>query len=145
MGSFRLDSVSPSLAGAYREASDDQRQRAALAACIVAVAQAGLQGGEVEAALAVLRHERSGRSDVRDKLNRLAAQLDEQYFKLGEEAETTTSEALAAFRKARAAAALGFALSPHSGQLHEALYEAIVASSDQEKAMRAAELVLRAR
>jgi hypothetical protein len=108
----------------------------------VAVAQTGLQGSEVDAALAFLRGERNERSHTHHRLEVLAAQLDEQYFKLSKEAEATTYEALATFRKARAAAALAFALSPDSGQLHDAMYEAIIASSDQSEAMRAAEKAL---
>jgi hypothetical protein len=142
---LRLDSISPNLAGAYREANDDQRRRAALATCSAAVAQVGLQGSEVDAALAVLRHERTSRSDIRQKLDHLAAQLDKEYFKLGEEAKTITPEALLTFRKARAAAALAFALSPDPGQLHEAVYEAIAASGNQAEAARVAETALRAR
>jgi hypothetical protein len=142
---LRLDSISQNLAGAYREANDDQRRRAALATCSAAIAQAELQRDEVDAALAVLRHEGTEQADMRQKLDRLAAQLDEEYFKLSEEAETTTPEALLTFRKARAAAALAFALSPDPGQLHEAVYEAIVASRNQAEAARVAETVLRAR
>jgi hypothetical protein len=56
---LRLDSISANLAGAYREANDDQRRRATLATCSAAVVQAGLQGVEVDAALAVLLHERT--------------------------------------------------------------------------------------
>ena len=142
---LRLDSISPNLAGAYREANDDQRRQAVLAACSAAVAQAGLRGAEVDAALAVLRHERTEQPDMRHELDRLAAQLDEDYFKLSEEAETTTPEALLTFRKARAAAALAFALSPDAAQLHEAMYEAIVAWGNQAEAARVAETALRAR
>jgi len=140
---LRLESISPNLAGTYREANDDQRRRAALVLCSTAVAQVGLQGSEVDAAFAVLRHERREQSDIHQMLDRLAAQLDEEYFKLSDEAETTTSEALLTFRKARAAAALAFALSPDAGQLHEAVYEAIVASSNRAEAVRVAETVLR--
>jgi len=144
METLRLDAISASLAGAYREANDDQRQHAALAACVVAVTQAGLQGAEVDAALAILRHEAGEQPDVRPELDRLAGQLDEEYFKLTEAADAITPEALVFFRKARAAAALAFALSPDSRQLHEALYEAIAASSSQPEAMRVAEKALRA-
>jgi DNA-binding FadR family transcriptional regulator len=49
------------------------------------------------------------------------------------------------FQKARAAAALAFALSPNGDQLHEAIYEAISASSDPDEAMQAAEAMLRAK
>ncbi len=139
---LRLDSISPSLTKAFRDASDDQRRRAALAACLVAVAQTGLRGRDVDAALALLRDERNQRSDMCHKLEVLSEQLDERYFKLSEEAESISSEALDTFRKARAAAALAFALSPNSEQLHEAMYEAIAASTDQAETVRAAETVL---
>jgi hypothetical protein len=139
---FRLDSISPSLTKAFQEASDGRRRQAARAACLVAIAQTGLHGSEVDAALGLLCHERNARSDTRSKLELLAAQLDEQYFRLAERADAITSEALATFRKARAAAALAFALSADSGQLHEAIYEAIAASSDQAEALRATETAL---
>jgi hypothetical protein len=139
---FRLDSLSPTLTNAFRNASDDQRRRAALAACLVAVAQTGLRGSDVDAALALLRDERNQRSEIRHKLEVLSEQLDERYFKLSEEAESISSEALDTFRKARATAALAFALSPNSEQLHEAMYEAIAASTDQSETVRAAETAL---
>jgi hypothetical protein len=71
------------LTKAFRDASDDQQRRAALAACLVAVAQTGLRGSEVDAALASLRDERNEQTNLQHKLEVLAAQLDEQY----EEAE----------------------------------------------------------
>ena len=79
---------------------------------------------------------------MRHKLEVLSEQLDERYFKLSEGAESISSEALDTFRKARAAAALAFALSPNSEQLHEAMYEAIAASIDQSETVRAAETAL---
>jgi hypothetical protein len=139
---LRLDSISPSLTKAFRDARDDQRRRAALAACLIAVAQNGLRGSDVDAALTLLRDERNRRSDMRHKLEVLSEQLDERYFKLSEEAESISSEALDTFRKARAAAALAFALSPNSEQLHEAMYEAIAASTNQSETVRAAEMPL---
>jgi hypothetical protein len=139
---LRLDSISPSLTKAFRDASDDQRRRAALTVCLVAVAQSGLQGSEVDAALAVLRGQRNERTKLRHEIEATAAQLDERYFKLSEEAEAATPEALAAFRKARAAASLAFALSNDATQLHEAIYEAIAASRDQAEVLRAAEKAL---
>jgi hypothetical protein len=144
MAALRLDSISPNLAGSFRQANAYQRRHAALATCLIAVAQAELRGDEVDVAINLLRHGRNDQPDVRRKLDSLTAQLDEQYFKLSEEAGATTPEALLVFRRARAAAALAFALSPDTGQLHEAMYEAIVASDDQAEAMRAADAALRA-
>jgi len=142
--SIRLDSISLNLARAYREANDEHRRRVVLATCSAAVAQAGLQGDEVDAAFGFLRNEKIEQPDLRQRLDRLAAQLDDEYFKLSEEAETAPPEALLIFRKARAAAALGFALSSDPGQLHEAVYEAIIASGNQAEAARAAETLLKA-
>jgi hypothetical protein len=104
----------------------------------VAIAQTGLQGTEIDVALVLLRNKQNERSSARHNLEVLAAQLDEQYFKLSEDGESNTSKALAAFRKARAAAALAFALSPDARELHEAMYEAITASSDPSEAILAA-------
>lgn len=141
---LRLDSISASLADSFRKADDEQRRHAALATCLVAVARAGLQGNEIDAAVDFLRHGGEDQLAVRRKLDSLTEQFDEQYFKLSEDADGTTPEALLVFRKARAAAALAFALSPDPGQLHEAMYEAIVASDDQAEAVRAADVAPKA-
>jgi transcriptional accessory protein Tex/SPT6 len=141
---LRLDSISPNLAGSFRRANDHQRRQAALATCLIAVEQSGLQGHEIDAALDLIRHGGTDQLAVRHKLESFSTQLDEDYFKINEEADATTPEALLVFRKGRAAAALAFALSPDPGQLHEAIYEAIVASDFEAEAIRAADVALRA-
>ena len=140
-----LEALSPSLAEAYRQANDNQRRRAALAMCVLAVEQAGLQSGEAEAALAILRRGVPEPSDMQQKLDRLAAEFDERYFELSDNTENITPEALVMFQKARAAEALALALSPNGEQLDGAIYEAIAAWSDRDEAMRAAETLLRAK
>jgi hypothetical protein len=141
----RFETESPSLVEAYRQAKHDQRRRAVLAMCLFAVEQAGLQSGEVDDALALLRRDVPGSSDMQQKLDRLAAELDERYFVLSADTDNITPEAFVMFQKARAAAALAFALSPNGEQLHEAIYEAISASSDPDEAAQAAEAALRAK
>jgi hypothetical protein len=141
----RFETTSPSLVDAYRQASHDQRRRAALAMCLFALEQVGLQSREVDDALALLRRDVPGSSDMQQKLDRFAAELDEQYFRLSDNTENITPEAFVMFQKARAAAALAFALSPNGDQLHEAIYEAISASSDPDEATQAAEAMLRAK
>ena len=143
----RFATLSSGWAEAYRQAPRGQRRRAALAMCLFAVEQAGLQSGKVDAALALLRREVPSSSDMQQTLDRLAAELDERYFELSDNTENITPEAFVTYQKARAAAALAFALSPDGQQLHEAIYEAICASSDpdqQDKATQAAEDMLRA-
>lgn len=141
----RLESLSPSLAEAYRQANDDRQRRAALAMCLFAVEQADLRSGELDAALAQLRREVPRSRDMQEKLLRLAAQLDEQYFELSDNTDNITPEASVMFQKARAAEALALALSPNGEQFHEAIYEAIYASNDPEEATQAAEALLRAK
>ena len=82
---------------------------------------------------------------MQQELDRLAAELDERYFRLSDDTENITPEAFVMFQKARVAAALAFALSPNGDQLHEAIYEAISASSDPDEATQAAEAMLRAK
>jgi hypothetical protein len=140
-----LEILSPSLAEAYRQANDDRRRHAALAMCVFAVEQSGLQSGEVDDALALLRRDVPGPGDMQEKLRRLAEHLDERYFELSDNTENITPEASVMFQKARAAEALALALSPNGEQFHEAIYEAIYASSDPDEATRAAEAMLRAK
>lgn len=139
---LRLDLLAPSLGETYRRADEHERRRAALAACLTAIAHAQLRGDEIDRAVGLLRNEQYDQSDVRRELNSLTEQFDGQYFKLSEDADSTTPESLGVFRKARATAALALALSPDSAQLHEAIYEAIVASDDQSEAIRVAETAL---
>jgi len=145
MRSFlRLDTISVGLGRSFRDANDDQRRRATLAACIFAISQTGLEGEHVDSAIDYLRHGGSYPLAVRRKLEALTTQLDEQYFKLSEAADRVTREAAVLFRRARAAAALAFSLSPSAEQLHEAIYEAIAASKHRDEAILAAEEALRA-
>jgi len=143
MGSFlRLDTISPGLGRSFREANDDQRRRATLEACIFAISQTGLEGEHIDSAIDYLRRGGSYPLAARRKLEALTTQLDEQYFKLSEAADRVTREAAVLFRRARAAAALAFSLSPFA--LHEAIYEAIHASKDRDEAILTAEKALRA-
>jgi type II secretory pathway pseudopilin PulG len=131
---IRLDVLSPSMARSFRKANDDQRRRVTLEACIFAISQTGLEGEHIGSAIEYLRHGGSYPFAVRRKLEALTAQLDEQYFKLAEEADHVTRDAAVFFRRARAAAAQVYSLSPSSEQLHEAIYEAINACHNMDEA-----------
>jgi len=143
---LRLDSIAEGLANSFRQASELHQRRAASAAALIAASRAGLRGTEVDAALEILRRGGNNGTAVRQRLETLAADLDDQYLRLGEEADEESGqvspEALLLFRKARAAAALAFALSPDPEQLHEAVYEAIIASEDREETIRSADMAL---
>lgn len=138
-----LEALSPRLAASYWQANYNQRRRAALAMCALAVEQAGLPSDEADDALRVLRRDVPEAGDMQQKLERLAAGFDDRYFELSDNTENVTPEAFVLFQKARAAAALAVALSPHGKQLDEAIYEAIAAWSDPEEAMRTAEAMLK--
>ena len=98
----------------------------------------------MDAALAFLRHGKTDIKRARAKLDKMASQFDEQYFQLREEAgDEFSPEAIEAFRKARAAAALSLALAPDSEDLLESVYEAINASEDPTEPVQAAENALK--
>jgi hypothetical protein len=137
---FRLDSISPILAESFRRASPAKCRQAAVVACELATASAGLAGQEVALALDALRRGAAAHPSLQQQLEGVAAQLDDEYLRLNEEGdESKKSEALRIFSKARAASALAFALSDDPAQLHEVLYEAIAAMSDPHELMRATE------
>ena len=142
---LRLDSIPENFANAFRQASELQWRRAASAAAQIAASRTGLRGKDVESALEILRRGGNG-SAVRGNLEVLSADLDDQYLRLCEAADDepgqVSQEALRLFRQARAAAALAFALSPEPEQLHEAIYEAIIASEDRAETIRSADAAL---
>lgn len=134
---FRLDSISPDLAESFRHATPAHRRKAALVACTLVALRVGLEGEEVVAALEHLRHGGEVDRALFRKIESLAARLDDEYLRLDEEGdETKRPDVLRLFSKARAASALGFALSEDPGQLHEALYEALAAVDDATEVIR---------
>jgi hypothetical protein len=128
---FRLDSISPDLAESFRHATPAHRREATLVTCTIVASRVGLESEEVVAALEHLRHGGEVDLDLLRKIESFAARLDDEYLRLDDEGdETKRPEVLRLFSKARAASALGFALSADPGQLHEALYEALAAVDD---------------
>lgn len=123
---IRLDSNQPRLADLFRRATAEVRRQASHLACEHAVAATGVAGPDVVLALEVMS-KRGGEPEVRRRLNQLAEEFDDEYFRLDEEDESDREQVSRAFRKARAIAALAFALTDDDGELHEALYEALAA------------------
>ncbi|HEX5997988.1 MAG TPA: hypothetical protein VFZ16_01120 [Hyphomicrobiaceae bacterium] len=134
----RLETLSRTLSEAFRQAGDTRRRGAVLLACEIAVAEAGLVGKAVDKALETLRQ---GGSDaaVCLAIEGLSDCFDDAYFGLlnDEGVGTSTPEALVQFRKARAAAALAFALSPAPDAPAEALYEALSATDNHAEVIKA--------
>lgn len=114
----------------------------------MAILSAGLESQEIGLALDVLRGEAAERPDLRQRIEDIAAQFDEEYLRLWEEGdeeqnESKKLEALRLLSKATAASALAFALSEDPALLHEAIYEAIEAFDDPGELIRAVECELR--
>jgi hypothetical protein len=136
----RLDSISTKLTEALRRANDRQRLQAVLETCLLAASSSGLAGKDVEAAVEILRHGRRSVAILR-RLERLSRKFDDQYLQLSADRQSDKPiglEALTLFRKARAASALAFALSSDPDGFCESVYEAIMASPDQSKVVKAA-------
>ncbi|WNG24798.1 hypothetical protein F0U62_12865 [Cystobacter fuscus] len=134
---FRLDSISPELAESFRHATPEHQRKATLVACTLVSSRVGLEGEEVVAALEHLRQGGKVDRELLRKLESLSARLDDEYLRLDEEDdEAKRPEVLRLFSKARAASALGFALSGDPGQLHEALYEALAAVDNATEVIR---------
>ena len=137
---MRLDSISTKLVQLYREASVEQRTRAALALCRLVTSGLQLQDANIDAALKILNGGAGDSVEVRRRLDVLGSNFDEQYLNLSNENDRITTEAGFLFRQARAVSALAYALSP--GNLHEAIYEAIIAAANQNEAISVVETIL---
>lgn len=133
---FRLDSVAPSVAERFRQAPSNKRREAARIACEQAIAATGIVAPEVREALDVLRGGATANISLRERLEKLAATFDEEYFRLDDGGDAAQKqEALLYFSKARATSALAFVLADDD-QLHEAIYESISALDESGELVR---------
>ena len=133
MNPTRLHTLSDELASAVRDANPERQRRAVLAACEFAARSASLSDSVVGEALDVLRRDDMGASDLRNRLGELAHQADDAYFEAADrqdEAEENRNDALRLFSRARALAALAFALAPDPTGPSEAIYEAATSLDD---------------
>ena len=137
MEMVRLDSMAPATAERFRQASSSRRREAVLVACQHAATSVGLAAEEVSEALDVLRRAATPGVSLGRRLERLAAELDDQYFRLDEGGDAVRKqEAVRLFSQARATSALAFALSADGAHLHEAIYEAIAAMDEPGELVR---------
>jgi hypothetical protein len=132
--SWRLSTIAPDLVEQL-EREPEPRLRALTEGVVDAALRAtDVQDEAVERALEALRAGRYGDSAERDAAKRLADELDEVAWDLQERVdagEADQEDYLAAFRRARAVAALWFALDedPPTAAM-EAAYEARAATDD---------------
>jgi hypothetical protein len=113
-------------------------------ACELAASSAGLTSQPIAVALDALRAASVPDSIIRQQLESLAAELDDEYLRLDEDGDPShKSEALRLFSMARATSALAFALSDDDAQLHESIYEAVTAMDDPGELVRLVDDALR--
>jgi hypothetical protein len=138
----RLDSISPTLSESLESVSVSQRRQVAITMCAMAINHTGLQDENVQRVMELLHCGGAVDPEMKQKLDALCHQLDEQYLDLNEGSDSVTPEALQIFRKARAVSALAHAASPRQEEVYDAIYEAIHATGDQTGAIRVAENAL---
>jgi len=141
---FRLDSRSPELAGDFRAASEAARRKAASIASEMAVSATDLESDDAEQALQLLRRGDAVGQTLVERLRRTAEALDDEYLTLDEEGgQASKWRALEVFWRARAASALALAARGGANDLHESIYEALVAMRDSEELVSALTKALR--
>ncbi len=129
----RLDSVSPELAERLRGSSADALRRVAAAVGDLAVKRVSLADPRLERALSILAGRRAEGGE-RVELEALVEELDEAAWETQARVHAGRApedEYLRAFRKARAASSVAFALDPDpKAAAMEAVYEAQAAVGD---------------
>ena len=133
----RLETISNSLFTALRHAPENRQRAACLAACEFAVENTGIKSSTVDQALQLLRSSKPIPAELKQNLDTLTQQLDEEYFDLQEAAEdgnASEEEWKRVFSQARAVSALLFA----SGEnvldaATEAIYEATTTVDDTQE------------
>jgi hypothetical protein len=138
----RLSTVAPDLAAWLEHQSPERLRGAAANAAHLAVEWTRLSEPRLDAALTVLRNGQFGRMAERAGVQQLVDELDAAAWDLHEKAEVgaVPYEAYsAAFRRARAAASVGFALGSDAlSAALEAVYEAHAATADLDAVQAAA-------
>jgi hypothetical protein len=141
-GRVRLETLSRPLSEAFQRAGPEECRSAVLLACENAVSQADLRGKAIETAMSIIR-DGGSLTAARLEIEDLRDRFDTEYLRLQDQDDPAAKAgALLQFRRARAAAALAFALSGESERLHEALYEAAFATDDQAGMVRSVQSVL---
>ncbi|MGH3799087.1 MAG: hypothetical protein ACRDTD_02960 [Pseudonocardiaceae bacterium] len=136
MTKLALKKVAPDIVDLLEQADDAARRRAATAAVELALQRIDLRAPQVADAKAALAAGRLGDTPERTAVEALTEELDEAAWDLQEQVESGLESQelyLAAFAKARAAAALAFAFEPNPlDAAFEVIYEANFAVQDLE-------------
>jgi hypothetical protein len=131
--------ISPDLVEMLRAVSVDERRRVVERVCRLAIERTGVSDEVTIDAVDGLRRLKDLDVSIRAKVSALTQRLDEVAWDLQEKVENnaaTEDEYLQAFMKARATAAVGFALDNSLSGTFDALYEAYYAIGDREEFVR---------
>ncbi len=130
----RLERINPDLFDQLRFASPVQQRAAARAACRFALDYNDLVGPIIDASWEAIETARYGDSRPREQLKAFVSQLEAIQRKARdcvEEGQASRSQYIAAFRRARAANSIYYALSSDAFEAAtESAYEANAATSD---------------
>jgi hypothetical protein len=135
-----LVQISPELVDMLRQSADDTRHQIVERACLLAVQRADVADPKLTEALDAIRWRSFGIPDLRSQLDALTQELDEIAWDTQDRVEAgdaTEDEYHWAFVKARAAAAIGFALDGSLAASFDSLYEAYYAIDNRADFMRA--------
>jgi len=138
----RLSTIAPDLAAWLERQSRERLRGAAANAARLAVERTRLTDSRLDAALTVLRDGQFGRMPEQSGVQQLVDELDAAAWDLQDKAEVGAvpyQAYSAAFRRARAAASVGFALGSDAlSAALEAVYEAHAATADLDAVQAAA-------
>ncbi|AEI65714.1 hypothetical protein [Corallococcus macrosporus] len=141
--SYRIDSVVQGFADEFLRASLTSQRATLVAACEAGLRNAGVMEPVASNALELIRRGGTGTDALRWELDGLVAQYDEAYFSRVDAEGGLDDEAVSKFSKARAFAALSYALGAEADWL-EALYEAVSTLEGQEPMVERLRAVLTA-
>jgi hypothetical protein len=133
-----LMQISPELVDKLRRSGDETRHRIVERACLLAVQRADVAAPTLTEALDVIHRRSFGVPDLRSQVDGLAQELDEIAWDIQDRIGTggaTEAEYRRAFVKARAAAAIGFALDGSLSASFDSLYEAYYAIDSRDDYM----------
>ncbi|MEU0092661.1 hypothetical protein [Kribbella sp. NPDC006257] len=135
-----LTQISPELVDLLRQSPDETRHRLVERACLLAVQRTKVADPKVTEALDAIRSRSFGIEDLRSRIDDLTQELDEAAWDIQERVDTgdaNRDEYRRAFGKARAVAAVGFALDDSLTASFDSLYEAYYAIDNRDDFLRA--------
>jgi hypothetical protein len=136
-----LTQISPELVDQLRQSTDDTRHQLVERACLLAVQRTNVADPRLTEALDAIHSRTFGIQDLRTQVDALTQELDETAWDIQDRVDAgdaSQDEYHRAFVKARAAAAIGFALDGSLEASFDSLYEAYYAIDNRDDFLRAA-------